>query len=457
MMSIARVVLKLNSGFGIFKMASIRSSFTVASLLILTSGIIPLGSQIPVIAKELNTNAEIERYRERGYAGIDEFLKTNGTELARLRTQTDNPRWKQLSQTLDRICKQRDCEASRLYWYTDFAAAKQAAAASNKPILSLRMLGNLDEELSCANSRFFRITLYSNPEIAKLLRDKYVLHWQSVRPVPKITIDFGDGRKVQQTITGNSIHYILDKTGRPIDGLPGLYAPQAFKRHLTQGAEFAAKYHQLPANERQTALDTYHQTQLTNLQANWKRDLDKLGINIPLPKSIKSLNTPPTAAEAGGIAVSKSAIESPIIQLSRAFDRRTDVLKKATDDPLWVKLGELHQEDATLAENSRALIRRKQPQLASLAAKDKENNADPIPELVTKFQKLIAIDSIRNEYLLHSQLHQWLMGDRFSTDIESLNTRVYDRLFLTPKSDRWLGLMPGDGYTGIDRDGIISN
>ncbi|PSB45296.1 hypothetical protein C7B77_25275, partial [Chamaesiphon polymorphus CCALA 037] len=228
-------------------------------------------------------------------------------------------------------------------------------------------------------------------------------------------------------------------------------------RDRTQGAEFVAKYHQLPDNERQNEIDTYHQTQLTNLQANWKRDLDKLGINIPLPTSIKSLNTPPTAAEAGGVAIAKSAIESPIIQLSRAFSRRTDLLKTATEDPLWVKLGELHQEDATLAENSRALIRRKQPQLASLTAKDKENNSDPIPELVTKFQKLIAIDSIRNEYLLHSQIHQWLMSDRFPADIETLNTRVYDRLFLTPKSDRWLGLMPGDGYTGIERDGIIDN
>jgi hypothetical protein len=437
-------------------MANMRSKITIAALLLLSGGIIPLVTQSPVAATETTTSTEIEQFRSQGYAGIDKFLKMNGTELARLRTQTNNPRWKELNGTLDRICKQRDCDAAHLYWYTDLAAAKQAAVASSKPILSLRMLGNLDEDLSCANSRFFRITLYSHPEIAQLLRDKYILHWQSVRPVPKITIDFGDGRKVQQTITGNSIHYILDKTGRPIDALPGLYTPQAFKRHLTQGAEFVAKYHQLGIEQRQAALDSYHQNQLTNLQANWKQDLDKLGINIPLPKSIKSLNNPPTADEAGGIAISKSAIESPILQLSRAFYQRSDILKKATDDPLWIKLGELYQEDAILAENSRQLIRRKQPQLASLNARNQGNNNDPIPELINRFQKLIAIDSIRNEYLLHSQIHQWLMGSRFvPTDIESLNARVYDRLFLTPKSDRWLGLMPGDGYTGIDRDGIV--
>lgn len=118
-------------------------------------------------------------------------------------------------------------------------------------------------------------------------------------------------------------------------------------------------------------------------------------------------------------------------------------------------MGQLHQQDAILSENSLQLIRRRQPQLASLTAKDRSTNSDPIPEMVTKFQKLIAIDSIRNEYLLHSQIHQWLMREPFATNVESLNTRVYDRLFLTPQSDRWLGLMPGDGYTGIDRDGIV--
>ena len=108
--------------------------------------------------------------------------------------------------------------------------------------------------------------------------------------------------------------------------------------------------------------------------------------------------------------------------------------------------------------NSLQLIRRKQPQLVGQNTGNKNKNNDPIPELVNKFQNLIAIDSIRNEYLLHSQIHEWMMNSLFGRmDIERLNTRVYDQLFLTPSSDRWLGLMPGDSYTGIDRDGIVSD
>jgi hypothetical protein len=58
------------------------------------------------------------------------------------------------------------------------------------------------------------------------------LRWQSVRPIPKVTIDYGDGRKLERTLTGNSIHYILDSSARPIDAIPGLYGPSAFRSAL---------------------------------------------------------------------------------------------------------------------------------------------------------------------------------------------------------------------------------
>jgi hypothetical protein len=50
--------------------------------------------------------------------------------------------------------------------------------------------------------------------------------------VPLITIDFGDGRKLERTVTGNSIHYILNSDGQILDALPGVYGPQAFARSL---------------------------------------------------------------------------------------------------------------------------------------------------------------------------------------------------------------------------------
>jgi hypothetical protein len=125
--------------------------------------------------------------------------------------------------------------ANLLTWYTDLAAAIAEARRTQRPILSLRLLGRLDQELSCANSRFFRRTLYPEPRINRVLRERFVLHWESVRPVPIVTIDFGNGKKLVKPITGNSVHLVLDMYGRPVDALPGLVTPDVFLQQLEIG------------------------------------------------------------------------------------------------------------------------------------------------------------------------------------------------------------------------------
>jgi hypothetical protein len=154
----------------------------------------------------------------RSPAVLDAYLRVNGRAA---------------SPHLDRLCGQFHAHTTLLYWFTDLDAALAEARRTRRPILSLRLLGRLDEELSCANSRFFRRLLYPEARINRLLRERFVLHWQTVRNVPKVTIDFGNGRRVQRTITGNSLHLVLDGNGRPIDALPGLFSPDVFYRLLT--------------------------------------------------------------------------------------------------------------------------------------------------------------------------------------------------------------------------------
>jgi hypothetical protein len=89
-----------------------------------------------------------------------------------------------------------------LRWHESFDDARAEARRRGRPILSLRLLGRLDEELSCANSRFFRAMLYPDPTVQRVLENGFVLHWRSVRPVPVVTIDFGDGRSLVRTLTG---------------------------------------------------------------------------------------------------------------------------------------------------------------------------------------------------------------------------------------------------------------
>jgi len=162
--------------------------------------------------------------RSLGPSGLDLYVARHGRAASR---------------ELDRVCGQIHAHTALLYWFTDLPAALAEASRTRKPVLSLRLLGRLDEEMSCANSRFFRRLLYPEPRINRMLRERFVLHWQSLRPVPKVTIDFGDGRTLQRTLTGNSLHLVLDAAGRPIDALPGLVDADTFLAELERALAMA--------------------------------------------------------------------------------------------------------------------------------------------------------------------------------------------------------------------------
>jgi hypothetical protein len=138
--------------------------------------------------------------------------------------------------------------------------------------------------------------------------------------------------------------------------------------------------------------------------------------------------------------------------LNRSIPERIDAL----DDDQWGRIAALHAADAQLDAASVALIRSQNP-TATAAGRlsiGKRVVEDPVLRLVRTFQTSIAIDTVRNEYVLHRQLHQWLAADDVEANIEKLNDRVYAQLFLTPNSDPWLGLVPGDTYTALPNNGI---
>ncbi len=402
-------------------------------------------TQQAMSANRAESTAAIAQLRAQGPQGLQRFLDTYSKGL----NAPTSPDRQRLRATLDQICEQRDCYASRLYWYTDFTQAKAAAQKSGKPILSLRLLGNLDDELSCANSRFFRVALYANADISQYLRDRYILHWQSVRPAPKITIDFGNGRKLERTITGNSIHYIVNATGQPIDALPGLYGPQAFLRHLQQAETTAQAFARLKGADSATFLRQYHQDQLATMQASWAADLAKLGITLPTIAPIASI-TAPTAEEASRLAMSKMVLEAPLVRMVSSNRR---ALEKATDEATaWTKLAELHAADARLDNSSKTLMRNKN--LAYAVSNQKATDSDPLVAIVRNFESTMALDTVRNEYLLRGEIHKWFVSPNQPKDLEALNQRVYIQLFLTPNSDPWLGLAPENAYSAIENDGI---
>lgn len=54
------------------------------------------------------------------------------------------------------------------------------------------------------------------------------LAWQNLRPAPKVTIDFGDGRTMQRTLKGSTVIYLCRPDGTVVDAFPGVYTPEDF-------------------------------------------------------------------------------------------------------------------------------------------------------------------------------------------------------------------------------------
>jgi hypothetical protein len=246
--------------------------------------------------------------------------------------------WERLRAALDVVARQRDAAWSGLYWYMDFAAAKAAAARAGRPI--------------------------SNE-----LRNNWILHWDSIRPVPKITIDFGDGRKLETTITGNSLHYLLTSNGDVVDVLPGLWGPREFLEGLRG------------AREKSTG---------DFLEGN--------------------------TARANATAGPRHA-SSPI-----SFEENPRV-------------------SSVLDASSLQLMR----------VKMRDADASAFARAVRNFEQSLVTDTAVN-LSLRRTIHQWLSHPSGPIDLATLTNRIYDELFLTPRTDPWLGLVAADTYSAIEGD-----
>ena len=276
--------------------------------------------------------------------------------------------------------------------------------------------------------------------------------------MPKVTIDFGDGRKLERTLTGNSIHYILDADGRVIDALPGLYGPKPFLREIERAEKIVQQAATLPPAEQERLLMAYHRERAAAIQAAWQDDLNKLGVQLayaqPNPASHipQKAPNPPAAAAAGRVAMTKWVVEMPMV----AAVNPGTTLEQATTDAVWNRIAMLH------AGKRHARCRQRRPDRQPTSDRDRSGRIrdfeifcrKPAGRMVRAFQGSIALDTVRNEYLFHRQIHQWLAAGS-TTNLDKLNERVYSELFLTPSSDPWLGLMPADTYTALENNGVV--
>lgn len=391
--------------------------------------------------------ADPASYRARGPEGLDELLEIHQTLVDR---DDDTA---SIESLITEVAAARDAHISGLFWFTDLDKAKAAAAKTNRPILSLRMMGNLTDEYSCANSRFFRTALYANQEISEYLKSNFVLHWKSVRPVPKVTIDFGDGRVLHRTLTGNSIHYILTADGRPVDALPGLYSPQLFRIYLERGAELVEMLRE-NEDEAGVVIRWLHDSLRRDLVSDWEARFGVAQTELAARAAEQGEQVsvePVDAVDAAPLAVGKSFVEARLAE--EVVMKRLETLQQRTDTQMWEMMAESYRDGAILDEQSRAIVARHAGCACSGDGSDFEMTEE-LSKKIEQFEKAIALDTVRNEFLMHVKIHKWFADGETEVDLERLNDRVYDELFLTPSSDPWIGLVPEHIYTALEGEGI---
>jgi len=386
--------------------------------------------RLAVDADERVANGAIAALRARGPSAHRVLFDAHRDDVTRLQSGLTSPELERLRRALDGVSAQRDAHATELYWHTDLDAAKAEARTRRVPILSLRLLGRLDEELSCANSRYFRTVLY--PTVAPSLRERFVLHWSSERAAPRITIDMGDGRTMVRTITGNSVHYVLDADGRVVDALPGLYAPT----QLTAALDRARTIHDGCTRSRNelACRARRHRDAFEASRTAWERRREADPRLPTLDTLLASLDPnaaldAPSALLAMPLTIGKAAIEVPMLD---AMARR-----RTPPPPDTVEWASLVDSFEAVGPRVTALVRLK-------------TGRDDADSLARSLTRTAVIDGLRNETLLHARVHQWLGDEARPTELAAFNPRVYAELFLTPANDPWLGLRDPDVWDAIE-------
>lgn len=421
---------------------------TALSLLLTVSGLAAV-KNIETLAEQAasadvnEAKQAISELRALGKNGLDALFAKYGAEIEQFsETGIANENWQRIAFAIDSVAQQKDAYASHLFWFNNLDEAQKEAARTKRPVLSLRLLGNLTEEFSCANSRLFRAILYPNAQISKYLSENYILHWKSVRPAPKVTIDFGDGRKIERTITGNSIHYTLDENGNIIDALPGLYNPQEFLQFLSESKLTFANAKSL----QNAAKIQFYIENRANIFSRIRQDRTKhlatAKIKLDMPAEPKILT--PRAIDAAPIAVTKMATTSEISILTAISDDFSKFQPQINLDD-WKKLAALYAFQTRIDKNSVAFIKRQ----TKNTVKDAE-----FTELLKSLGVYVALDTTRNDFLFRPQVYEQISQNP-RLPLEQLNDRIYSGVFLTPRADEWLGLYTPTIYTALDGNGII--
>jgi hypothetical protein len=110
--------------------------------------------------------------------------------------------------------------------------------------------------------------LFSRDDVAAFVNRYFEPVWESVRAVPIVRIDFGDGKVLTRTLHGNIATYVCNADGQVLDLLAGIYTPTVYLTRLQQFRLLANYVDQQGPDKRAERLHDYHKGQLTAMAKN---------------------------------------------------------------------------------------------------------------------------------------------------------------------------------------------
>jgi hypothetical protein len=110
--------------------------------------------------------------------------------------------------------------------------------------------------------------LFSRPDVSTFVNKNFEPVWVSVRPVPLIHIDFGNGKVMTRTLHGNIATYVCTAEGDALDIVAGIYTPNVYIQRLDQARLLAGYVDQEGRDKRGQRLIAYHKGQAEALAKN---------------------------------------------------------------------------------------------------------------------------------------------------------------------------------------------
>lgn len=274
--------------------------------------------------------------------------------------------------------------------------------------------------------------------MSRFVQDNFAAAWQSMRPVPRLTIDFGDGRKLERTLRGNIATYLCTSDGHVIDVVPGLCDPATFLARLREAVRIAA----LPPDHAEQHTRWLHQAKLAEVR--------RATVSEPPPLPAGSTSIAPSRKP---VDRSKVALELPSVGAGRALPlaqtRPLDLRDLAKG---IVEFRDVGTPPAIAAGGRGVGADGRFDNTKHVAESSMFGPGDLVVD-VNADRKLLLADSATNRAERDPLVHEMLSrGWWMPRDVEK---NVYAEILHCDLDDPWLGLAEGPfgggAYEGFDR------